>query len=166
MAYKRPENIRNKLIRSKIPPLTNQRESRTVPGMKKCLKCKICPFVKNSNVVRSSKTSEVIEINKQVDCQTKNVIYCITCKKCKVQYIGESEKSLKERFSQHLGYVYNEHLNQATGEHFNSKGHSVADMEVTILEKIFSKDPQVRKERESMFIKKFNSKHKGLNKKS
>ena len=63
-----------------------------------------------------------------------------------------------------MGYVYNEHLNQATGEHFNSKGHSVADMEVTILEKIFSRDPQVRKERESLFIKKFNSKHKGLNK--
>ena len=90
----------------------------------------------------------------------------ITCKKCKVQYIGESELSIKERFSEHLGYVYNEHLDQATGEHFNSKGHLVADMEVTILEKIFNRDPQVRKERESLFIKKFNSKHKGLNKKS
>ena len=108
----------------------------------------------------------MVEINKQVDCETKNIIYCITCKKCKVQYIGESELSIKERFSEHLGYVYNEHLNQATGEHFNSKGHLVADMEVTILEKIFSRDPQVRKERESLFIKKFNSKHKGLNKKS
>ena len=62
--------------------------------------------------------------------------------------------------------MYNEHLNQATGEGFNSKGHSVADMEVTILEKIFSRDPQVRKERESLFIKKINSKHKGLNKKA
>ena len=90
----------------------------------------------------------------------------ITCKKYKVQYIGESELSIKERFSEHLGYVYNEHLDQATEEHFNSKGHLVADMEVTILEKIFSRDPQVRKERESLFIKKFNSKHKGLNKKS
>ena len=67
------------------------------------------PFVKNSKVVRSTKTSEVVEIKKQ-----------------KVQYIGESEKSLKERFSQHLGYVYNEHINQATGEHFNSKWHTVA----------------------------------------
>ena len=64
------------------------------------------------------------------------------------------------------GYVNNEHFNQATGAHFNIKGHSVSDMEISVVEKIFSYQEAVRKERESMFIKKFNSKHKGLNKKS
>ena len=44
-----------------------------------------------------------------------------------------------------MGYVYNEHLDQATGEHFNSKGHLVADMEVTILEKIFSRVRPLRR---------------------
>ena len=71
-----------------------------------------------------------------------------------------------ERFSEHLGYVHNENLGKATGGHFNIKGHSVSDMEISILEKIFSNDREVRRERESMFIEKFNSKHKGLNKKS
>ena len=41
-------------------------------------------------------------INKEVNCQTKNVIYCITCKKCNVQYIGETERTLMERFCVHL----------------------------------------------------------------
>ena len=39
-------------------------------------------------------------------------------------------------------------------------------MEVTILEKIFNEDPQYRKQREQMWIEKFNTKYKGLNKKS
>ena len=166
VAYKRPENIKNKIIKSKVPPLTSNRPKRNQPGMKKCLNCQICPYVKICKSIKSSKTEIHIEINKDVNCQTKNIIYCITCKKCKDQYIGESERTLKERFSEHLGYVNNHHLNKATGNHFNSKGHSVSDMEVAIVEKIFSQDPLVREERESLIIKKFNSKHKGLNRKT
>ena len=55
-------------------------------------------------------------------------------------------------------------MSKATGEHFNKKGHKVSDMQVTIIEKIFSTDPTIRKEREKFFINKMNSKYKGLNK--
>ena len=54
--------------------------------------------------------------------------------------------------------------NKATGEHYNKKGHKVSDMKITIIEKIFSLDPAVRKEREKFYINKFNTKYKGLNK--
>ena len=39
---------------------------------------------------------------------------------------------------------------KATGDHFNLPGHRLADMEVTIIEKIFNEDPQFRKQREQM----------------
>ena len=77
-----------------------------------------------------------------------------------LQYIGESERTLKERFSEHKGYVVNNMRNKATGEHYNQKGHKVSDMKITIIEKIYSSDPAVRKEREKYFINKFNTKHK------
>ena len=99
-----------------------------------------------------------------MNCQTQNILYCITCEKCSLQYIGESERSLKERFSEHKSYVVNNMKSKATGEHFNMKGHRVSDMRVSILEKIFSTDPAIRKEREKFFINKMNSKYKGLNK--
>ena len=57
-------------------------------------------------------------------------------------------------------------MNKATGEHFNLPGHKMADMEVSILEKIHSKDPQYRKAREKMWIERFNTKYKGLNRKT
>ena len=57
-------------------------------------------------------------------------------------------------------------MEKSTGEHFNKPGHTMADMKVTILEKVKSQDPQLRKIRESLFIQKFNTRNKGLNKKS
>ena len=49
--------------------------------------------------------------------------------------------TLKERFSDHKGYVANHHLNKATGFHFNLPGHKIHHMTVTILEKIDSRNP-------------------------
>ena len=64
---------------------------------------------------------------------------------------------------EHKGYVINEKINKTTGEHYNSKGHKVSDMRVTILEKIFSLDTAFRKEREKFHIMKMNTRYKGLN---
>ena len=46
-------------------------------------------------------------------------IYCITCDKCQMQYIGETGRSAKNRFKEHIGYVENLQLEKATGMHFN-----------------------------------------------
>ena len=82
----------------------------------------------------------------------------------KQQYIGQSERSLQARFSEHRDYAKKRDFSKACGAHFSSKGHSVHDMSVSIIEKVHSPDELLREERESMFIKKFNSKYKGINK--
>ena len=105
------------------------------------------------------------DIESAVNCLSCNIIYCITCLHCNMQYIGETEKSLAIRFGQHKGYVQNRKFAQATGSHFNQRGHCLSDMQVTIVEKIHSKDPNYRKEREKMYINIFNTGYKGMNKK-
>ena len=163
MAYKRPQNIREKLIRSKVPPTPSKRPKREVPGMKKCTNCSVCPFVKEGRTVKSKSTNFKMDINKNVDCSTQNIIYLLSCKKCSVQYIGETERMLKERFSEHRTFVNTNNKTKSTGLHFNSKGHSVSDMEITIIEKVFSSDPRFRKQREKLYIQKFNTRYRGLN---
>ena len=112
-AYRRPANIRNKLIRSKIP-LEQTREKRTLPGMKRCGKnCAICPYVDQTKTVKASSSDYIHDIESAVDCSSCNIIYCITCLHCNKQYIGESEKSLAVRFGQHKGFVLNHKLEQA-----------------------------------------------------
>ena len=55
---------------------------------------------------------------------------------------------------------------EATGYHFNLPGNRISDIEVTIIEQVYNPAEQFRKRRESMWIQDFNTKHKGLNRKT
>ena len=93
VAYKRPQTIRNKLIRAKVPS-KNVKPKRVINGM---FKCKICPYVKTCKKVQVINSNAVVHIQKHHDCQTSNIIYMIQCKKCRwAQYIGETKKVLKQ----------------------------------------------------------------------
>jgi hypothetical protein len=79
-------------------------------------------------------------------------------------HVGETEKSLEQRFGQHQGYVRTKNLDKTTGQHFNTPEHSLADKRITLMEKVYSKDPQIRKTRESFYIN-LNNLYKGMNRK-
>ena len=70
---------------------------------------------------------------------------------------------MKDRLADHRGYVTSGVVTQPTGAHFNLPGHSVANLTVTILEKVKKKCDLYRKQRESYFIQKLNTFHEGLN---
>ena len=53
------------------------------------------------------------------------IVYLLGCKKCQTQYVGESNRSLLSRFSEHLGYVKNQQIGKPKGEHFKMKGHQI-----------------------------------------
>ena len=55
-------------------------------------------------------------------CLHIDIVYCISCINCSKQYIGESHRSLKERFGGHRCYVKTEKLNKATEEHLKPGG--------------------------------------------
>ena len=166
IAYKRPMNIRDKLIRAKIPPPPRNRPLRIKNGMFKCNKpCSICPFVKEQSSVKSTANSTTIELHHHHNCNDFNFIYIIECKKCKLQYIGESDQTVRKRFLQHRGYVRRHEKEKGTGLHFNLPGHNMADMTISVLERISNPDPAYRKERERHYIALFESFRKGINRK-
>ena len=137
VAYKRQRNIRDKIIKAKIP-VKNTRTQRTIPGMKKCGNCVVCPYVKEGNQVKSK--IKTWNLAKPFNCLTKNVVYMIECQKDRCKngdtniHIGETEKQIETRIRQQLGYIRNKETSQSTGSHFNSKGHSQEDMKFTVLE--------------------------------
>ena len=107
VAYKRPPTIGDKLIRSKVPKLQNRRSSRQLKGMKKCFNCVNCPYVSEGKAVKSFASKTTVAINISATCESNNVVYCISCKKCKVQYIGKTERELKLRIAEHRGTSWN-----------------------------------------------------------
>ena len=55
------------------------------------------------------------------------------------------------------------YMKQATGRHFNKKGHKIEHFTIQVLESINTSDAMYRKNRESLFIQKFDLKRKGMN---
>ena len=97
-AYKRQRNIRDNIVRAKVPPPQGQYPKRHINGMKKCERgCIICPFVKEAKHVKAN--TFTWSINSKVNCHTKNIVYLLQCTKenCNLKYIGESEKAVKRQ---------------------------------------------------------------------
>ena len=90
------------------------------------------------------------------------MVYIVQCIKCNDQYIGQTKKTLEDRFIQHLSYVANN--TQATAQHFNQPSHNNSHM--TWKRFIRSQIDRAHREgRKSHWIMRFNFKYKGMNKK-
>ena len=110
-AFKKQRNIRDILIKSKVPPAPNRYPNREVNGMAKCGKdCTSCPYVKTGQDIKISDT-ETWKINRKFTCETNNRIYILECTKCSNRYIGETSRMLKARLSEHRGYINNKVVN-------------------------------------------------------
>ena len=103
---------------------------------------------------------------RKLDCNSYNVVYAIICKKetCTKVYLGETKRQLKFCLADHRGYVGNNDTT-ATGQHYNSPGHSISDLSITVIEQVKKNNILYRKEREELHIRRFNTLYKGLNRK-
>ena len=107
--FRRQRNIKDHIIRAKIPVSHNLRNSRKLFGMETCNKfCHACPYIRTGKEVKSD--DHIWKINKNLNCETTNIIYLIFCDKerCKEnKYVGGSERSQKNRLGEHKGYIKN-----------------------------------------------------------
>ena len=136
-AYKRQTNIKDWLVRAKVPDKKPNKPQRVMKGMKICgFNCTSCPYIKECKEIKTSTWKW--NITKRVDCATTNCVYLIECQKqyCKQRYIGETQREMRERISEHRGYIHNKVTSQATSNHFNLPGHSLSDMKVIVIEKV------------------------------
>ena len=155
IAFKRQSNIRDFLIKSKIPPPPKPYPERIKKGMSRCGKsCTACPYIIQGSEVKIDDTS-VWHIDRQMSCETFNSIYLLQCKKdnCRQRYIGTSGRQLKYRLSDHRGYISNQVVSKATGAHFNLPGHSLANLKATVIEQVLNSEEDYRKEREHFLLK-------------
>ena len=160
-AFRRQKNLKDLLIRAKVPG--DRRPLRFQNGMTKCGRpCTACPYIRPNKKVRI-KENLYWTINRKVDCQSFNVIYLLECDKesCQKKYIGETGRIFKFRLDEHRGYINTKDESQPIGAHFNLPGHSLANLKATIIEVLVNIE-LYRKERESLYIRKFNTYHDGM----
>ena len=60
-----------------------------------------CKVLEEGSVFYSKSTGERYTIRQNIDCRSKNVIYLVNCKKCRMQGVGKSE-DFKTRISNYI----------------------------------------------------------------
>ena len=85
------------------------------------IRCKTCKHMSQgstfmSNVTR--KSYSVVSHSCSMNCATENVIYLISCKKCGIQYIGETSQKLRNKMNNHRNRLRNL-TNLYLYQHFN-----------------------------------------------
>ena len=75
------------------------------------------------------------------------MIYCVTCKKCKGQYVGKSQTSFKIRHSNHKQEI--KHGRGGLGQHYGPQGRcKYQDISFILIEKVEDGDKKKLARRE------------------
>ena len=83
VVFKRPQNLRNMLVRSDSPPDPRPNSQSVLspvePGNYKCNNCQQCHFTRKTKIFYHPHTGKVFRIRGVISCKTNNVIYMLKC---------------------------------------------------------------------------------------
>ncbi len=87
--YRRPPNLKDMLVRARVPQIKQDRKlDPCAKFANRCnnKKCKLCLLLQRTGRITSTETGWEYEAKKNVTWKSSNLIYCITCKRCRKQY--------------------------------------------------------------------------------
>ena len=74
--------------------------------------------------------------------KSSNIIYLITCRRCGQQYVGETGQPLHCRVNSHRFNIAHRRTEESPEvEHFTGNGHSQAEIVVTVIDQLYSREP-------------------------
>ena len=82
---------------------------------------------------------------------TVGVIYLISCNKCSKQYVGQTFRKFRIRINEHIYDIKNQ-KDTVCSDHFNSRGHSLDNLRVQIIEKVMPNETHTLLKREKLWI--------------
>ena len=99
IAFRQPKNLQRIVCG---PKKSAENIHSNISGCFKCNHCRVaCPILTEGGSFTSTNTGKTYKIKQFIDCDSMNVIYLSTCKKCKGQYVGKSKTKFKLRHSNH-----------------------------------------------------------------
>ena len=129
-AYRRSKNLKDILAPSKFSKQNVLAENPRAGCFKCKRKCDLCNnFLKETDCFKSFSTGRSYKIKQEVICNSTNIVYLISCKKCNVQYVGSTSTEFKVRFRNHkLAMLTNKRVCEMA-VHFNENKHDFEDLE-------------------------------------
>lgn len=147
MSFKTGRSVKNLLVRAKIQPLVRE------TGCRKCRKarCLTCRNMRDTDTFACRVDGKQYTVNHRLDCDTKCVVYLLTCKTCGLQYVGQTTDKFRLRWNNYKACqkkaIRNEsHTQVFFHQHFLEANHNglVNDCEITLIDKTDPAEPTIR----------------------
>ena len=133
--------------------------------IKKCnhSRCITCSHLNIAPYFTSHANKTSYTIRHSFTCNSKNLIYLITCSKCKKQYVGMTTKPLRERINHHRTSIFN-NINRYINNHFNFPDYGIHNLTVQPIDTITNPTFEKLTKLERFWIRTLNTyRPQGLN---
>ena len=149
VSFRSVRNLRSHLVRSKLYP-----QERTV-GSFKCNnpRCLTCKNVQECDTFTSHVTKEAFKINHRFNCNSKCLVYLLSCKVCGKQYVGSTTDKFRFRWNnykncQRKAERGEDHMQKYLHDHFLSEDHDglLNNVYIILIDKTDPLDPERREE--------------------
>ena len=140
IAYKQPRNLRKILTGCKSRGAEGGQNIESTPlgevGSFKCNHCTVsCPVLMETSKFKSTNTGRTYNIRHRLTCDSPYVIYLVTCRKCRGQYVGKSVTPFKKRHSNHRQEI--KHGKGGLGQHYGPNCRcSKQDISITLIDQV------------------------------
>ena len=144
VSYRRKgKNIKEMLATAKINE-PNRRDMSSEGKQTSCGKnCAYCDLMNDTtgNTFTSNQTKSTHRLRQIVDCESRWVVYMVTCKRCKMQGVG-STNNLKKRIAIYKSTITNKCQGKCgIDHHFLQDDHGWTDFQIQIIVKM-NNEPQ------------------------
>ena len=119
-----------------VEPTVNQ------GSQNQCLRpnsCRYCPKLNTEGRILCTASSRTYMSRYNVSCCSSNLIYCLTCRRCGIQYVGQTKCELKVRFAAHFLKISKNDPESEIAKHFNSNHHmGLDDISIHIVDFVYA----------------------------
>lgn len=110
-------------------------------GFFKCglSRCSCCKYVKQTKEIFNLIDGSTYNIKDFLNCESKNMIYCIQCTQCDIKYIGCTARRIKDRIREHIYGATHEmapNISNASKHFRNTHAGDVSTLEIFGIERV------------------------------
>lgn len=135
LVYKRPQNLRDRLVRSHVPEKRRTFLDEIPEGNYKCGNCAQCGYTTKSQTYTHTHSGKILKVRGVITCNTTYVVYLIKCP-CGLGYVGRTCRPLRTRISEHRSNIRCGDERNPVAAHFKQAGHSISSLRYIGIEKV------------------------------
>ena len=126
---RRNKNLSDHLVRASTSTKHNDAKLVVARPCKRPSTCRYCPKLNTSGTFICKTNNQRLISKVNINCQSTNCIYLITCSHCGIQYVGQTKNKILTRFNSHH-YDISHNSDTTVARHFNKcPRHSPAKFE-------------------------------------